>query len=149
MTELVADALLVNRAEIARLGLSVDNEMIEADVSGNTTLLARMVANVVDNAVRHNVTGGRIHIFNDFEGSRVRLVVDSGGPQIDPQKAQQLGEPFRKLGTERTANGDGAGLGLSIVRAIANAHGGALQVQALPVGGLRVVIELPAAPILV
>ena len=77
----------------------------------------------------------------------MHLVVDSTGPVIDEQKAQQLGEPFYRLGTERVANGDGSGLGLSIVRAIATAHGGSLQLHARPEGGLRVVVELPAVPV--
>jgi signal transduction histidine kinase len=144
---LVAEALNANRAEILRQGLVVEDATVQAGVTGNETLLARLVANLIDNAVRHNVVGGLVRISSEFEGGRARLVVDSGGPVIPEEQAQHLGEPFFRLGAERVANNDGTGLGLSIVRAIAAGHGGTLQLQARPGGGLRAVIELPAAPV--
>jgi signal transduction histidine kinase len=147
LSDLVSGALDANQARIAQMGLAIDDETDDAKVIGNETLLERMVANVVDNAVRHNLAGGRVHIFNDSSGDNTRLVVDSAGTLLDEQQARQLGEPFHKLGTERTANGEGAGLGLSIVRAIAYAHGGMLELHARPEGGLRVVIELTTAPV--
>jgi hypothetical protein len=143
---LVVDALDAQRSEIARMALTVQANVGEVDVIGNSTLLARMVANVIDNAVRHNVPGGEVRISSGCDGPRVRLVVDSSGPPIDEEQAQQLGEPFFRLGRERVAAGDGTGLGLSIVRAIAAAHGGLLGLHARPGGGLRVVLELGAAP---
>jgi hypothetical protein len=143
---LVVDALDAERSEIARMGLAVQDNVEEVDVMGNGTLLARMVANVVDNAVRHNVPGGEVRISSERDGAKVRLVVESSGPAIDEQQAQQLGEPFYRLGSERVARGDGTGLGLSIVRAIAAAHGGLLVLHARPGGGLRAVLELSAAP---
>ena len=147
LRSLVAEALDADRAEIVRRGLVVDDGTVEGDVTGNETLLARLVANVVDNAVRHNVPGGRVHISSGSRGARARLVVESDGAVIPQEEAQHLGEPFYRLGAERVANNDGTGLGLSIVRAIANGHSGSLQLQARPEGGLRVVVELPAAPV--
>jgi signal transduction histidine kinase len=144
---LVAAALDADRAEILRQGLVVEDGTVEGDVTGNETLLARLVANVVDNAVRHNVPGGRVNISNDFDGARARLVVESDGEVIPQEQAKHLGEPFYRLGAERVANNDGTGLGLSIVRAITAGHGGTLQLEARPEGGLRVVVELPAAPV--
>ncbi len=147
LRSLVAEALDADRAEIVRRALVVDDGTVEGDVTGNETLLARLVANVVDNAVRHNVPGGRVHISSGSRGARARLVVESDGAVIPQEEAQHLGEPFYRLGAERVANNDGTGLGLSIVRAIANGHSGSLQLQARPEGGLRVVVELPAAPV--
>ena len=147
LRSLVAEALDADRAEIVRRGLVVDDGTVEGDVTGNETLLARLVANVVDNAVRHNVPGGRVHISSGSRGARARLVVESDGAVIPEEEAQHLGEPFYRLGAERVANNDGTGLGLSIVRAIASGHSGSLQLQARPEGGLRVVVELPAAPV--
>ncbi len=112
---------------------------------GNEVLLALMVANVIDNAVRHNVEGGAVHISNEFDGVVARLVVENGGEVLGENEVQLLGEPFQRIGAERLASGHGAGLGLSIVSAIAAAHGGALRLTARPEGGLRVVIELPVA----
>jgi hypothetical protein len=147
LRSLVAEALDADRAEIVRRGLVVDDGTVEGDVTGNETLLARLVANVVDNAVRHNVPGGRVHISSEFRGARARLFVESDGAVIPQEEAQHLGQPFYRLGAERVANNDGTGLGLSIVRAIASGHSGSLQLQARPEGGLRVVVELPAAPV--
>ena len=147
LRSLVAEALDADRAEIVRRALVVDDGTVEGDVTGNETLLARLVANVVDNAVRHNVPGGRVHISSGSRGARARLVVESDGAVIPQEEAQHLGEPFYRLGAERVANNDGTGLGLSIVMAIANGHSGSLQLQARPEGGLRVVVELPAAPV--
>jgi len=147
LADLVAQAVEANGQEIHDLALAVDNATTDALVMGNSTLLAHMVSNVVDNAVRHNVAGGTVHIFSEILEDKIRLVVDSGGPVIDAERARQLGEPFRRLGAERVANGRGAGLGLSIVKAIAAVHGGQVQLRARPTGGLRVVIELPPAAV--
>ena len=146
LSDLVSDALIADHAEIARLHLTVFDTTVPAEVIGNETLLARMVANVVDNAVRHNLAGGLVHISNVCDGTVERLVVENGGEVLDEVEVQKLAEPFHRLGPERVNNNNnGAGLGLSIVRAIAIAHGGTLELHARPQGGLQVVIELPAA----
>ena len=75
----------------------------------------------------------------------VRLVVENGGEILDPAQVAGLAQPFRRLGADRIGSDDGAGLGLSIVAAIAQAHGGSLQLQARPDGGLTVTITLPLA----
>ncbi len=64
---------------------------------------------------------------------------------LDQLRVDQLAQPFRRLGADRTGSADGAGLGLSIVAAVAEAHGGALDLHARPQGGLRVAIRLPLA----
>jgi signal transduction histidine kinase len=102
-----------------------------------------MVENVIDNAVQHNERGGWLRVETTIEGSQVRLVVENGGPVLSQDEVGQLARPFRRLGSERTGSGKGSGLGLSIVRSIADAHGGALDLQARAGGGLRVVIILP------
>jgi hypothetical protein len=145
LPDLVLNAVTAEQAEIAAKQLVVENQLLPATVMGNEVLLALMVANVIDNAVRHNVEGGLVHISNDFDGVVARLVVENGGEVLDENEVQLLGEPFHRIGAERLANGHGAGLGLSIVSAIAAAHGGALRLTARPEGGLRVVIELPVA----
>jgi signal transduction histidine kinase len=140
---LVGDALDARSSDISRLGLNVENTVVPAEVWGNETLLARLVFNLVDNAVRHNVAGGVVHISNDRENGMARLVVANSGQEIDEERLAELGEPFRRLGTERVADGNGAGLGLSIARAIAEAHGGVLRLHPRPEGGLVVVVRLP------
>jgi hypothetical protein len=145
LPDLVANAIAANQAEITRERLSVETQLVPATVMGNEVLLALMVANVIDNAVRHNVEDGLVHISNHFDGVVARLVIENGGEVLDDHEVQLLGEPFHRIGADRLASGHGAGLGLSIVGAIAVAHGGALRLTARPEGGLRVVIELRVA----
>jgi signal transduction histidine kinase len=114
-------------------------------VEGSETLLRRMVDNVVDNAIGHNRDGGWIRVATGADGAMARLVVETGGDVLDQQQVTQLAQPFRRLGAERTGSDSGAGLGLSIVAAIAAAHGGTLDLQARAEGGLRVSIALPLA----
>jgi signal transduction histidine kinase len=104
-----------------------------------------MVDNVVDNAIGHNRDGGWIRVATGADGAMARLVVETGGDVLDQQQVTQLAQPFRRLGAERTGSDSGAGLGLSIVAAIAEAHGGTLDLQARAEGGLRVGIALPLA----
>jgi len=110
-------------------------------VRGSATLLRRMVDNVVDNAIRHNVEGGWIRVATSPAEAVALLVVETGGEILDQEQVAELAQPFRRLGADRT--GSGAGLGLSIVAAIAAAHGGGLELSAHPSGGLRVSISLP------
>ena len=139
-------SLEAEKAEVARLGLSVEMATLPAKVKGNGVLLARMVANLVANAVHHNIAGGFVHISSGSDGKWSRLVVDNTGPLLGPERVAQLGEPFYRPGAERLYNRDGSGLGLSIAKAVAAAHGGTLVLHARSGGGLQVVVELPAGP---
>ncbi len=145
LPDLVFAALVAEQDEISRRRLTVLDGTFPAEVIGNETLLARLVANIVNNAVRHNVADGIVVISNGNRDGMAYLMVDSGGPVLDEEAVQDLAQPFRRLGPERVADNKGAGLGLSIVRAIAVAHGGALELHARPEGGLRVIVKLPAA----
>ncbi|MET9617968.1 sensor histidine kinase [Kitasatospora indigofera] len=116
-----------------------------ATVLGSPTLLTRMVENLVDNAIRHNQEGGWIRVATDEDGATVRLTVESGGAVLDPGQVARLAQPFRRLGAVRTGTDGGSGLGLSIVAAVAAAHGGGLDLHARPEGGLRATVRLPAA----
>jgi signal transduction histidine kinase len=113
-------------------------------VAGSQALLSRMVDNVIDNAIGHNHDGGWIRVSTGASGF-AWLVVETGGPVLDQRQVAQLAQPFRRLGADRTGSDHGAGLGLSIVAAIAAAHGGVLDLQARAEGGLRVGIGLPLA----
>ncbi len=147
LPELAGRALADRRSTIARRRLTVVTELEPGGVAGSETLLARMVANIVDNAVRHNQDGGRIEVRTGRAGDTARLVVDSSGPVFDPDDVRALGQPFRRLGADRTGDrsGGSVGLGLSIVAATVTAHEGALRIEPRDAGGLRVVVELPAA----
>jgi signal transduction histidine kinase len=147
--DLLASALDARSDLIARLRLQVRQGAADAWVSGNATLLGRMVSNLVDNAVRHNQPGGWIRAETTANGGTTCLVIENGGPVLSQDAVTGLAQPFRRLGADRTGSAGGAGLGLSIVDAVATAHGGNLCLHARPTGGLRVVIDLPraAAPV--
>jgi len=146
--EYVASAALAARASdigASRLTVQHTTGRDGAWVRGSQALLSRMVENVIDNAIGHNRPGGWISVATGADGHHARLVVENGGDVIDQQQVAQLGQPFRRLGADRTGSDKGAGLGLSIVAAIASAHRGALHLDARPEGGLRVSVTLPLA----
>jgi signal transduction histidine kinase len=110
---------------------------------GSQTLLARLVENLVDNAVKHNVPGGWVSVRTAVYGETSCLLVENGGAVVDQDDVAALARPFQRLGTQRTGSDKGTGLGLSIVKSIAEAHGGALELHARGDGGLCVVVALP------
>jgi signal transduction histidine kinase len=118
----------------------------EAPTMGNAVLLERLVQNLVENGVRHNVPDGWAQVTSDTrpDGS-VQLVVTNTGPVVPPYEVPGLFEPFHRLTADRQATRTGAGLGLSIVRAVARAHGGHVHAQPRDGGGLIVTVTLPAA----
>jgi len=131
-------------AEVERLGLTVSTEFSPAMVIGDPSLLERLAGNLVENAVRYNVHHGRLSVRTGSDGKHAQLMVANTGPELDPAEVPGLFEPFRRGGVERTGT-RGAGLGLSIVRAVVDAHGGAVRAKAIPGGGLEVTVSLPAA----
>jgi signal transduction histidine kinase len=115
-------------------------------VEGSQPLLRRMADNLIGNAIGHNHDGGWIRITTSADDGVARLIIENGGDILDPAQVAGLAQPFRRLGADRTGSDDGAGLGLSIVAAITQAHRGSLQLHARPGGGLTVTITLPLAP---
>jgi signal transduction histidine kinase len=143
----VRAALADQRAAISAKNLTVDDSGGPggAWVTGSQALLSRLVENVIDNAVRHNEQSGWIRIAAHADGQFATLEVENGGQLIDQRVASDLAQPFRRAGADRTGSDDGSGLGLSIVAAIAEAHGGRIDLRAREGGGLLVRVELPAA----
>ena len=122
-------------------------EVPAATVVGDAVLIARLIDNLVANAVRHNVDNGWIRIAADTGGDgMVRFSVQNGGPVLDQHDVDRLAQPFVRLGADRTGSENGTGLGLSIVDAIAAAHGGRLDLTARPDGGLTATVTLPGGP---
>jgi signal transduction histidine kinase len=144
---IVGSALADQAAAIRAMDLTVQDTSGQggAWVAGNQALLSRMVENVIDNAVCHNAPGGWIAVTTGAGGRGARLVVENGGQVLDQHQVAELSQPFRRLEADRIGTDRGSGLGLSIVAAIAEAHGGTLDLRARPGGGLRVCVDLPAA----
>ena len=123
--------------------IQISTELHDAQVTGDRVLLERLVSNLIDNAVKHNVTGGWVLASTRTEAGIAELTVANGGEDIPPGQVTGLFEPFRRL-SGRTGDRSGSGLGLSIVASVANTHGGHAQARARPDGGLDVHITLPA-----
>jgi signal transduction histidine kinase len=138
-----ADALWVAAPEVGRLGLRVSQVLGAAPVTGDRALLERLVANLVENAVRHNCDGGWLQVDTGRAGDQAVVRVVNGGRPIPPDQVADLFEPFRRLAGDRTGSDRGAGLGLSIVRSVATAHGGHATARARSDGGLEVTVHLP------
>jgi signal transduction histidine kinase len=124
-------------------GLRVDAALDHAPAWGDPRLVERMVTNLVDNAVRHNVREGHIEITTTTRNGRATLCVANSGPLIEPHEVARLLRPFQRLAPDRTAARDGHGLGLAIVHAIATTHDAHLSARPRPGGGLTVEITFP------
>jgi signal transduction histidine kinase len=143
---IVGAAIERHAGAIRDLALTVERARCpQAWVRGSSTLLSRMVDNVIGNAVKHNEPGGWIRVSTETGASLARVVVENGGRVLGEDDVAVLTQPFRRPGAERTGSDKGTGLGLSIVESIAAAHGGTLGLSARAGGGLRVVIALPLA----
>nr|WP_205861130.1 HAMP domain-containing sensor histidine kinase [Planosporangium flavigriseum] len=140
----VSTACASVRQETSRLSLDVTTELAPAPVVGDPGLLERLAGNLIENAVRYNHLGGRIWVRTWADDTQAWLVVGNTGFEVEAADVPGLFEPFRRGGRERTG-ARGSGLGLSIVRAVCDAHGGAVTAVALDGGGLEVTVRLPAA----
>lgn len=121
-------------------GVEIDARLAPAELTGEAPLLERLVANLVQNAVKYNVEDGRITVTVD--GS-ARLVVANTGPRVEPNSVNGLFEPFRRGSGDRLDHGGGVGLGLTIARSIVAAHEGTIGARANPDGGLTIEVVLP------
>jgi signal transduction histidine kinase len=141
------DLAAVAEAALADLGPEprVEATLEPAATSGDQRLVERLVVNLLDNAVRHNVPGGWVRVRTGVEGERALLRVENSGPVVPADEVANLVEPFRRATADRSSHDGGLGLGLSIAAAIATAHGAALDVRARPEGGLDVGVGLPYA----
>ena len=145
VAELVRDAVEQGRVVAESAGVHVHGSGSCCLVEGDRTLLERMLWNLVENAIAYNVRGGWVDVSVREMGQRCVVDVANTGPQVDPAEVDGLFEPFRRAGVERVGASGGAGLGLSIVRAIASTHQGTVRAEPRSVGGLVVTVELPCS----
>jgi signal transduction histidine kinase len=136
-------AIAARHQEIEQRDLRLTATLYGARVEGNRQLLEQLVANLLDNAIEHNVTGRRVEVRTTTAEGQAILSVTNDGSVIPAEELDRLQQPFQRLGTARTSHGDGHGLGLSIVHAIATAHGASLTVHPQPAGGLHVTVRFP------
>ena len=126
-------------------GLAFETSFEPAETTGDPRLVERLVANLVSNAIRHNAAGGHAELTTESRGGRAVLTVANSGPVIPPAELERIFQPFQRLDGARTAGGNGLGLGLSIVKAIADAHDATITTRPRPEGGLQIEVDFPAA----
>jgi signal transduction histidine kinase len=145
LADVTATVIRGRRAAASQAGLELRAELGPAFAVGDARLAEQLVANLVDNAIRHNHPGGRISIVTGTRTGGAVLSVSNTGPIVPPDAIELLFQPFHRLGTDRTIRGDGLGLGLSIVRAIADAHDATVVVHPQPEGGVQIEVTFPTA----
>ncbi|GGU34762.1 sensor histidine kinase [Lentzea flava] len=138
----LAEVARASLAAVTRADVTLHADLRPAPVSGEPVLLERLASNLLDNAARYNHAGGHIAVGTGTDGGRAFLRVSNSGPAIRAEEAEALLEPFVRGDGVRTHTDGGAGLGLSIVRAIAAAHHGEVTVAAREAGGLDVTVLL-------
>ena len=146
LAAITSAALAAARPAISRLGLNVQADIQPAVLDGDPLLVQQLAANLIDNAVRHNVPGGDVQVATGTSGGHAVLSVTNSGPVIPPAEVDRLFQPFQRLGPRRARRDGGHGLGLSIVRAIATAHAATIAARPVPGGGLAVDVTFPLPP---
>jgi signal transduction histidine kinase len=132
--------------EFDRLGIRVEVATASAPMDGDPLLIERLVANLLNNATRHNVADGRIRVATEVTADHAVLSVTNTGVMISPDEVERLFQPFQRLDPRRAIYQDGHGLGLSIVRSIAMMHGANIEAHPEPGGGLFVSVAFSSDP---
>ncbi|MEV0243895.1 HAMP domain-containing sensor histidine kinase [Streptomyces sp. NPDC050674] len=144
LAEVAEQAIDQVHGEAESKGVRIRGEQKPAVVQGNGVLLERIALNLLQNAVRYNVPeDGWVEVTTEVQHGQAVLVVANTGPVVPAYEIDNLFEPFRRLRTERTGSDKGVGLGLSIVRSVARAHGGHIYAQPREGGGLVMRVTLP------
>ena len=142
---ITAEVLRAREADAARRGVTVRASMAAAPVLGDERLLRQLAANLIDNALRHNVPGGNLSIDVTSGRGRPTFTITNSGPVIPAAEIGRLLQPFQRLSSRRAVGDHSLGLGLAIVAAIVKAHQATLAVRPGRCGGLDIHISFPAA----
>ncbi|MGO8979806.1 MAG: sensor histidine kinase [Streptosporangiaceae bacterium] len=143
LAAITSAALAAARPAISRLDLHVQTDIQPAALDGDPLLIQQLAANLIDNAVLHNIAGGDVQVATGSSGAGAILSVTSSGQVIPAAELDRLFQPFQRLGPRPARRGGSHGLGLSIVRAIATAHDAAITARPRPGGGLAIDVTFP------
>lgn len=146
LADLAATAVRDGYELAGRHDVRIDSDLSAAPATGDPALAGSLVANLVSNAIRHNVDGGRVEVSTATAGGHAVLRVGNTGPLVPPDEVDRLFQPFQRLGAQRVRRADGHGLGLAIVRAIVTVHGAELTVDARREGGLDITVRFGPRP---
>jgi signal transduction histidine kinase len=138
LTQLTQDIVHSRQHDAKRHRVQIDASFDRAQAIGDPGLVASLVANLVDNAIRHNVADGTVKISTSTTPDGARLTVSNTGADVPFIEVERLFRPFQRLGEQRVGPADGHGLGLTIAKAIATAHGANLTARPGPQGGLDI-----------
>jgi signal transduction histidine kinase len=141
--EITTDVLRSREPDAARRDVTVTATIATAPVLGDDGLLRQLAANLIDNALRHNVADGTLSIHVTSDSGRSTLKIANTGPVIPPDEIGRLLQPFQRLSSRRPADDDGLGLGLAIVAAITSAHHATLVINPGEGGGLDIEVRFP------
>ncbi|GAA1862221.1 sensor histidine kinase [Actinomadura bangladeshensis] len=144
LADVAAHVLVQSAPEAREHGVGTDRRLGPAPTSGDPVLVERLVQNLVENAIRHNHDGGGLSLTTRGRDGWAELEIANTGPAVPGYEVETIFEPFRRLGNDRMRSDRGSGLGLSIVRATATAHGGTVTAAPRPGGGLVVTVRLPS-----
>jgi signal transduction histidine kinase len=145
LSDAVSSVVDQSGIEAAAAGVTLAADLEPVAVRGDPGLLERLAGNLVENAIRHNLPGGFVWVTTRRDLGTGVLEVINTGPVLDPGAVAGLVEPFRRAGPDRSFDGGGVGLGLSIVNAIVATHRGTMALEAHEGGGLHVRVQLPVA----
>ncbi|MFD8530274.1 sensor histidine kinase [Streptosporangium canum] len=143
LADVVEHVLDLAAKEAGDSEVTVHRLLDPAPTAGEAVLVERLAQNLVENAIRHNHPGGEVWVSTRQRADRVELVVANTGLPVPPYEIETIFEPFRRLHGDRLRSDRGSGLGLSIVRVVAEAHGGDVTASPREEGGLTIAVELP------
>ncbi|MGH3393527.1 MAG: sensor histidine kinase, partial [Streptosporangiaceae bacterium] len=143
LAEITRKVIEARRPEAERHGIRLTTTLGPAPATGDPSLAESLIVNLIDNALRHNLPGGRAEITTALTDAGAAVTVGNTGTLIPPDAVDYLFQPFRQLGLQRVRPGQGHGLGLAIVRAIADAHAAAVVASPRPQGGLDIEVIFP------
>ena len=146
LAEIVERVLVSRQHEAERRGIEIRASLDPAPTTGDPVLIESMVANLLDNAIQHNVPDGGIDLSTNRRRTVSQLSVGNSGSIVPAAEIERLFQPFQRLGHDRTTSGDGHGLGLAIVEAIAQAHGANITAHPRSSGGLDIAVNFPSPP---
>jgi signal transduction histidine kinase len=144
LAEIAGQVLRARRPEAGLRGLDLHAALAAAPAVGDPRLAERLAANLIDNALNHNLAHGHADVTTGTRNGHAVLSVVNSGPVVPAAEVDRLLQPFQRHGADRTGHGKGLGLGLSIVQAIATAHEATLAIHPRPAGGLRAEVTFPA-----
>jgi signal transduction histidine kinase len=147
LAAITSAAVAAARPAIGRLGLHDSTDIQPAALDGDPFLIQQLAANLIDNAVRHNIPGGDIEVSTTTSDAGAVLSVANSGQVIPAAEVDRLFQPFQRLGARPARRDGGHGLGLSIVKAIATTHAATITASPRPGGGLTIDVTFPPPPV--